>query len=405
MEEGKINQMLHVGMELQNGKYVVKSILSSGGFGNTYVIEDKQFQDKFVLKELFIKGINDRNDDCTTVSVSNNVNLKLFESQKEKFKKEARRLRHLNNKHIVRVYDLFDENETAYYVMDYIDGESLSSRLKRTKTPLTEQEVMSILSQVLDALEEVHDLKIWHLDLKPGNILIDKNGNAVLIDFGASKQLGGAEGYETTTSSMCYTPGYAPSEQVDQNMDRIGPWTDLYAVGATLYNLLTCKQPPTVSEIQEGNAFAFPPNLSEKMRKLIAWMMSPARKNRPQSVAEVKNFLSASVATNTVDDDDERTIISTNLNNNPRSDNKKDNEIRQETYASPNKSDGNLRAVIIIAVCGLFVVLLIWLLSPKGNKAQAPVYDTDSIAEVVDSVVDSLAVDSVVTDYYYDYNY
>ena len=179
MNQNDKNQLLCEGVILQNGKYVIKERLSSGGFGNTYVVIDKSFEDKFALKEFFIKGINERDDNNTTVSVSNSANKKQFDSQKEKFKKEARRLRKLNNRHIVRVYDTFEENDTAYYVMDYIDGESLANRLKRTKTPFSEKEVYSILSQVLDALEEVHNLKIWHLDLKPGNILIDKSGNVV----------------------------------------------------------------------------------------------------------------------------------------------------------------------------------------------------------------------------------
>ena len=400
MEEGKNNQMLHVGMELQNGKYVVKSILSSGGFGKTYIIEDKQFQDKFVLKELFIKGINERENDSTTVSVSNDENQKLFEAQKEKFKKEARRLRHLNNKHVVRVYDLFDENDTAYYVMDYVDGESLSDRLKRTKQPLSEKEAMNIFSQVLDALEEVHGLKIWHLDLKPGNILVDKNGNAVLIDFGASKQLSSGKGYETTTGSMCFTPEYAPSEQVYQNIDGIGPWTDLYALGATLYNLLTCQKPPTISEIQEGNAFHFPSNLSEKVKKLIVWMMSPARNNRPQSVAEVKKFLLE--GSNPVIDDDESTIISPRMND-PKIEKVVSKLENKPQDTSPVIDSGKYLKWALILVA--FIILIV-IFVPKGNKAQAPVEDTDSIAEVVYSVVDSLAVDSVaadtiVSDYYY----
>ena len=152
MESRETKQMLQIGMKLQEGKYIIKRQLSSGGFGNTYIVVDKQFEDEFALKEFFIKGINDRADDNTTVSISNGANAKQFDSQKEKFKKEARRLRKLNNKHIVRVYDLFDENDTAYYVMDYINGESLSSRLKRTGTPLTEAEAMTIFNQVLDAL-------------------------------------------------------------------------------------------------------------------------------------------------------------------------------------------------------------------------------------------------------------
>lgn len=406
METRDSNKLLQVGTKLQGGKYVVKSLLSSGGFGNTYIVVDKEFEDDFALKEFFIKGINERLDEGTNVSISNSVNTKLFEAQKEKFKKEARRLRKLNNKHIVRVYDLFEENETAYYVMDYIKGESLSSRFKKTGVPLSEKEVLNILNQILDALEEVHNLKIWHLDLKPGNILIDNEGNVVLIDFGASKQMSTSDGYETTTTSMCYTPGYAPSEQVDQNMDRIGPWTDLYALGATLYNLLTCTAPPTVSEIQEGNAFKFPAYISEKTRKLVEWMMTPARIKRPQSVADVRNYL-LSNKPDEKPENDEVTILEGNTgsgrNNyfspnttNVRAQDELD-DVDSDDSELEQESNNNMWIIIggIVAV-----VIVILLFSISGNKTVSSdewAVDSDSIA-VVDSAevewYDSVSADT-----------
>lgn len=281
---------------LQMGKYRVDRYLSSGGFGNTYVITNLQFEEQFAMKEFFMTGINERNSDNTTISVSNKTNRPLFEQQREKFKKEARRLRKLSNEnggngHIVKVHDLFDENGTSYYVMDFVDGESLSNRMKRTGKPIKEQEALNILEQVLDALEIVHSKGIWHLDLKPGNIMVDKSGTAKLIDFGASKQMSSTEGYATTTTSMCYTPGYAPTEQIDQNIELIGSWTDLYALGATLYYMLTKHQPPTVSEMFSPNAFSFDSSVSKKTRYLIRWMMSHNRKERPQSVKDVREFL------------------------------------------------------------------------------------------------------------------
>jgi serine/threonine protein kinase len=406
MESRDSNQMLQVGTKLQDGKYVIKKQLSSGGFGNTYIVVDKQFEDEFALKEFFIKGINDRPDDSTNVSISNAANTKLFESQKEKFKKEARRLRKLNNKHIVRVYDLFEENDTAYYVMDFINGESLSTRLKTTGVPLSEKEALGIMEQILDALEEVHNLKIWHLDLKPGNILVNDKGNAVLIDFGASKQISSGEGYETTTTSMCYTPGYAPSEQVDQNMDRIGPWTDLYALGATLYNLLTCTAPPTVSEIQEGNAFKFPAYISEKTRKLVEWMMTPARIKRPQSVADVRNYL-LSNKPDEKPENDEVTILEGNTgsgrNNyfspnttNVRAQDELD-DVDSDDSELEQESNNNMWIIIggIVAV-----VIVILLFSISGNKTVSSdewAVDSDSIV-VVDSAevewYDSVSADT-----------
>lgn len=295
MEENiKKEGMLQVGAGLANGRYRVEKYLASGGFGNTYLATDKAFDERVAIKELFIKGVCGRGDDEAEVTVSLTDNQRAFSAHREKFRKEARRLRKLSNHHIVRVLDLFDENSTSYYVMNYLEGESLSARLKRTQRPMTEAEVMVILQQVLDALECVHNDGIWHLDLKPANIMIDAKGNAVLIDFGASKQVRNANGDSLSTSSaMAYTQGYAPSEQMEQSIDKFGPWTDLYALGATMYNLLTMQKPPSPSDIEEDSheALRLPKGISKKTEKLIFWLMRPNRKMRPQSVTDVKQYL------------------------------------------------------------------------------------------------------------------
>ncbi len=284
--------VLPVGTTLQMGKYRIVRFIASGGFGNTYEVINVEFEERMAMKEFFMRGVNEREDDSVSVSVSNADNKHQFEVQKEKLKKEARRLRRLHNENIVKVHDLFEENGTVYYVMDYIDGESLSKRLKRTSKPLSEDEVWNILPQLLKALDEVHRNGIWHLDIKPANIMVDSHGKALLIDFGASKQLRSSEGYSVSTSTaMCYTPGYAPMEQIEQDFDKFGPWTDFYALGATLYCLLTTNKPPSTSEMAEGNAFVFPPSVSPRMRQLVEWLMQPARRKRPQSVDEIRDFI------------------------------------------------------------------------------------------------------------------
>ena len=281
--------MLRVGTIL-HGTYRIDSYLSSGGFGNTYVATNIEFDERVAIKEFFMKGVTQRDGNQTTVSVSNSENNNSFLEQKEKFKKEARRIRQLNNDHTVKVHDLFEENGTAYYVMDYVDGESLAERLKRTGRAMTESEVSLILPQILDALKAVHQEGFCHLDIKPSNIMLGKGGVIKLIDFGASKQLG-ANGTLTINASTAFaqTPGYAPREQMEQNIDKIGPWTDIYALGATLYNLLTNKRPPLPSDIDDDIsedkhiALSFPESVG-RMKSLVLQMMKINRLQRPQSV-------------------------------------------------------------------------------------------------------------------------
>ena len=301
MDELNNQNMLQVGTIL-HGTYKIESYLSSGGFGNTYLAKNIEFDETYAIKEFFVKGLCQRDVNSTTISVSNAENTNSFEQQREKFKKEARRLRSLSNPHIVKVYDLFEENGTAYYVMDYVDGENLSARLKRTNAPLAESEVRNYLNQILDGLEAIHNKGMFHLDIKPANIMVDSHDVAKLIDFGASKQqstVGGA----TMSTGISYTNGYAPSEQMAQSYDKFGPWTDFYALGATMYKLLTNQDPPSVSDLSEDETedkhLALPmPNVSEEMKKLVVWMMQEKRLKRPKNVGEIRRILQqSSVAT------------------------------------------------------------------------------------------------------------
>ena len=283
-------QHLQPNTTLQGGKYRIERVLGQGGFGITYLARNTVFDVNVAIKELFMKEENDR--DGSLVTMPNSTKTELFLGQKEKFKKEAKRMFAIKNEHIIAVHDLFEENGTAYYVMDYIDGESLAERLKRTGKPMSEEEVKQILPQILDALKAMHDQGIWHLDLKPANIMINKSGTIKLIDFGASKQLNTQKGGATTSTAISYTNGYAPREQMEQNYDKFGPWTDFYALGATLYNLLTNKRPPLPTDIDDDMSddkhLALPmPNVSDKMKQLILWLMKTNRMQRPQSIEEV----------------------------------------------------------------------------------------------------------------------
>lgn len=282
-------QMLPIGTQLKGGEYCVIRYIASGGFGNTYEIEHVRLGKHLALKEFFMRGINLR--EGTRVSVSQEDNRETFDQMREKFYKEAQRLALLEETHIVEVNDFFEENETAYYTMRLVDGQSLSAVMKQSGHPFTEQQVMQILPQVLEALKYVHSNDLYHLDLKPGNIMQNVQGHCWLIDFGASKQLSATESQTLSTSTgLCYTPGYAPSEQINGNTKRIGAWTDIYALGATLYNMLTGHTPPSPDDIMndEEKAFAFPSAVSGNMRKLVIWMMQPRPADRPQNIGQIE---------------------------------------------------------------------------------------------------------------------
>ena len=388
------SSMLKVGTILR-GTYRIDSYLSSGGFGNTYVATNIEFEERVAIKEFFMKGVTQRDENQTTVSVSNAENHNSFLEQKEKFKKEARRLRKLNNEYIVSVHDLFEENGTAYYVMDYVDGENLAERLKRTGKPMTEQEVREILPQILDALKSVHDAGIWHLDLKPANIMVDRSGHVKLIDFGASKQLNSQKGGATTSTAISYTNGYAPREQMEQNYDKFGPWTDIYALGATLYNLLTNKRPPLPTDIDddmsEDKHVALPfPESVDGLRFLVLQMMKTNRLQRPQSIDAINVGKKLEI-----EEEGEETVIAEPKRQEEEKMAKPMQTVQVTTDSSNTSTASNNGNTVIwwylLGVVGLaFVLMLLFALFSSGQSdnqsSYAEAVDSDSIAVVYEEV-------------------
>lgn len=370
--ESRHSNMLPVGTVLR-GTYRIEKHLASGGFGNTYLAKNTAFDEVCAIKEFFIKGVCERDDDTCTVSVSNSENTLSFEQQRGKFKKEARRLRSIRNEHVVQVHDLFEENGTAYYVMDFVDGCSLSAQLKSMGKGLAEEMVWDYLRQVLDGLAAVHAAGIWHLDIKPGNIMIDKQGCVKLIDFGASKQ-SDAEGGVTTSSAICYTPGYAPSEQMAQSYDKFGPWTDFYALGATLYKLLANQTPPLPIDLSEDEtadkrATLPMPGVSEKMRSLVVWMMQVSRLKRPKDVAEIQHFMEGEVSQDDPGDEDTQVIM-------PTSDPKPHANPASEPSPKPDsgvagggpKQGKNKTLVVVLSVFALLCVAGLGYALYEGNN-------------------------------------
>lgn len=219
------------------------------------------------------------------VSVGTENNRPLVDKLRKKFIDEAKAIFEMNHPNIVKVYDIFEENGTAYYVMDYIDGQSLGDLVK-LRGALPEAEAVGYICQVAEALKYVHAQNRLHLDIKPGNIIVDDNGHAMLIDFGASKHYDTESGENTSNLLGVNTKGYAPLEQSTQSFTKFSPATDIYALGATLYKLLTGVTPPDANLLVSGDEtlLQVPDSISATTRKAVSSAMEPKRANRPQDI-------------------------------------------------------------------------------------------------------------------------
>ncbi len=275
---------LKEGTLLQGGKYRITRYLNSGGFGHTYEAEHVMFRKRVAIKEFFVKDFCGRDESTAYVTIETTNKRGLIEKLKRKFINEARSLFDLHHQGIVRVTDIFEENHTAYYVMDYIDGRSLKE-IVDNEGAFSEARALGYIRQVADALGYVHAHNRLHLDIKPGNIMIDGNDHAILIDFGTSKQYEEVNG-ENTSTLLAYTAGYAPPEQVGNDLVRFTPATDIYALGATLYKLLSGDTPISSNLRNSGDKLVpLPKSISVSTRKAVETAMKLNRHERVQSVA------------------------------------------------------------------------------------------------------------------------
>ena len=286
---------LPIGTLLQGGRYEILRYISSGGFGCTYEARDNKFKSKVksvAIKEFFVKDFCNRDPESNSVLVATQSKAELIERLQQKFIEEAEALYDLAHPNIVRVTDKFEENNTAYYVMDYIDGRSLG-KLIDEKGPLGEAEAIDYIKQIASALGFVHSHNRLHLDVKPQNIMIDQSGKAVLIDFGVSKQYDEVNGENTSTLLGC-TPGYAPIEQSGNGVSEFYPSTDIYALGATLYKALTGETPLPAHQRASSKRLKelqFPEGISPATREAVECSMQLYVDNRPQSVEEFLSLL------------------------------------------------------------------------------------------------------------------
>lgn len=268
---------------LQNGKYRIEGVLGQGGFGITYLASQVALNRKVTIKEFFMKELCNRDEQTSQVSVPSMGSVDTVARFRAKFVKEAQTIAALNNPHIIHIHDIFEENGTAYYVMDYLSGGSLSDLVQRNGV-LAEATALGYIRQVADALSYIHARNINHLDIKPSNVLIDGNGNAVVIDFGLSKRYD-ETGSQTSTTPVGISHGFAPLEQYQPGgVSTFSPTTDIYSLGATLYKLLSGQTPPNATALLDADLDLSRLSASPSTKAAIAAAMQPKRKGRPQTV-------------------------------------------------------------------------------------------------------------------------
>lgn len=233
---------------LQDGNYRILKVLGQGGFGITYLAIQVRLDRKVAIKEFFMKDFCERNEVTSQVTLGTAGSREIVNSCRKKFLIEAKHIALLVHPNIIRIIDVFDENSTSYYVMEYIEGGSLSNKLGTTGLSISE--ATRYIFQVAETLEYIHKKNIAHLDIKPGNIMLNGNDEIVLIDFGVSKQYDFSTGEQTSVSPVGCSSGYAPLEQYEPDgVKDFSPQTDIYSLGATYFKLLTGITPLKASKI------------------------------------------------------------------------------------------------------------------------------------------------------------
>ena len=266
-------------------EYELVRVLGFGGFGMTYLGFDHNLDKAVAIKEYLPSDIATRTADRSVAPQASEFRDD-FQWGLERFLDEARTLARFDHRHIIKVHRFFEAHGTAYIVMEYAEGETLSAFLERKGT-LSEDELRGILYPILDGLEVVHGADFLHRDIKPGNIVLrDVDGSPVLLDFGAARQAIGAKSRSVTS---IVTPGYAPIEQYSSR-DRQGPWTDIYALGGVCYRALTGRVPDNATDRTQDDPLVPIEQLCEgqvsaAMLKAIDKALSVKEADRPQSIS------------------------------------------------------------------------------------------------------------------------
>lgn len=276
-------------------KYTLGRVLGKpGGFGITYLSFDSVLQRRLAIKELMPRELVARRPDGATLQVHTREDAETFKNTLASFLKEARLLAQFSHPNVVRVLDYFEANGTAYFAMEYYEGQTLAEYTQRVGGRLKGPEAVSLMLPLLDALGHIHSLSepILHRDIKPANIYLTKSGTPILLDFGAARA---TMGQQSRSLSAVLTPGFAPMEQYSTR-GKQGPWSDVYGCAATMYYLVAGRVPPEASERSEDPRIepprTFAPDLDPHLSDAIVHGLGFKPEQRPQSARAFADFIS-----------------------------------------------------------------------------------------------------------------
>ena len=276
-----------------NGRYTVGRVLGQGGFGITYIAQDYQTKERVAIKEYLPGEFASRTQNQSIQAFSGDQE-ETFAYGKAQFLEEAKTLAAFNgDAHIVRIYSYFEENNTAYFVMEYVDGAALDKYMAQRGGRLPVEEAKRLLLPLMESLEKVHARGIIHRDIAPDNILITKDGNAKLIDFGAARY---STGEKSKSLDVILKHGFAPKEQYLRR-GKQGPFTDIYALAATYYYAITGKVPPEAIERIDEDSLIPPSSLRIRIPARTEDALFKALEvnaaDRYQSMAEFRREMTA----------------------------------------------------------------------------------------------------------------
>ena len=286
---------LKPGTLLRHSAYRVEKTLGFGGFGITYLATDLNLDRLVAIKEFFPQDLCHREGDTSAVvSVATANAPDTVEKLKAKFIKEAKNIAKLDHPGIIKIHSAFEENNTAYYVMDFIEGQTLFERVE-TDGPLPTEDALEIITAVGEALEYIHSHNINHLDVKPENIMLrHSDGKPILIDFGLSKHYD-KRGKQTTNTLSGLSHGYAPIEQYNvEGIKEFSPQTDVYSLAATLYYALSGTVPPNATDIIINEGLDFPDDFPQQLVPAISRGMASTAKSRYSTAGQFINAVNGS---------------------------------------------------------------------------------------------------------------